>query len=71
MAKDQKDRSTSTDKRRTDKTARDKKFQDTLDKLIVQKDEGKKKEDDKTKKDKEGTQAVLDAIQSVGVPGER
>jgi hypothetical protein len=36
-----------------------------LDKLIVQKDEGKKKEDDKMKKDKEGTQAVLDAIQSV------
>ncbi len=63
MAKDQKDRSTTTDKRRTDKTVRDKKFQDTLDKLIIQRDEGKKKEDDKTKKEKEGTQAVLDAIQ--------
>lgn len=70
VAKDQKDRGVSGDKRRADKATRDKKFQDSLDKLVIQKDEGKKKEDEnkkkedeKAKKEKDGTQAVLDAIQ--------
>lgn len=70
LSKSDLDRSTAAEKRRADKVARDKKYQETLDKLVVQKDEGKKKDDEKAKadvekakKEKDGTQAVLDAIQ--------
>ena len=70
MQKDQKDTSSAAEKRRADKIVRDKKYQETLDKLVVQKEENKKKDDDrskadmeKAKKEKDGTQAVLDAIQ--------
>lgn len=70
MQKDNKDQSTAADKRRADKVIRDKKYQETLDKLVVQKEENKKKDEDKAKsdvekakKEKDGTQAVLDAIQ--------
>ena len=76
MQKEQKETHTAAnaaaDKRRADKSARDKKYQDSFDKLVVQKDESKKKDEEKSKaegekakKEKEGFQAVLDAIQSV------
>jgi carbamoylphosphate synthase large subunit len=67
MMNDQKAARTSTDerlktteKRRTEKAARDKKFQEALDKLILVGDETKKQKaaDDK----KPGTQAILDAL---------
>lgn len=48
------------EKRRVDKTTRDKKFQDALDVLVKDRDETKKRlvADEK----KPGTQAVLDAL---------
>jgi hypothetical protein len=59
------------EKRRADKTVRDKKFQDALDILVKDRDETKKRlvADEK----KPGTQAVLDALKWVklslfGVP---
>ena len=53
MQKDNKDQSTAADKRRADKVIRDKKYQETLDKLVVQKEENKKKDEDKAKSDVE------------------
>lgn len=67
MIADGKTRNTSYDervkiqeKRRADKTTRDKKFQDAFDALAKDRDEAKKRQvaDDK----KPGTQAVLDAL---------
>ncbi|ORY26571.1 hypothetical protein BCR39DRAFT_252911 [Naematelia encephala] len=48
------------DKRRADKTTRDKKFQDSLDSLVKEREDAKKRQtaDDK----KPGTQAILDAL---------
>lgn len=48
------------EKRRKDKSARDKRIQDALDKLVTERDEAKKKltADEK----KPGTQAILDAL---------
>jgi hypothetical protein len=48
------------DKRRGDKTTRDKKVQDALDKLVAERDEAKKKLASEEKKP--GTQAILDAF---------
>ena len=48
------------DKDRTETIARDKKVQDTLDKLIVEREELKKKQTADEKKP--GSQAVLDAL---------
>ncbi|WVF67946.1 hypothetical protein IAT40_002708 [Kwoniella sp. CBS 6097] len=52
------------DKRRTDKTVRDKKITEALDKLVADREEAKKKQavDDK----KPGTQAILDALKTAG-----
>ena len=54
---------TASDKRRVDKTGRDKKFQEALDKMVAHGDETKKLRtaDDK----KPGTQAILDAMKWV------
>jgi hypothetical protein len=67
MANDQKKRITSDDerlknqeKRRTDKTTRDKKFAEALDKLVLERDEAKKQKTADAKKP--GTQAILDAL---------
>jgi len=48
------------DKRRGDKTTRDKKVQEALEKLVTERDEAKKRQatDDK----KPGNQAILDAL---------
>ena len=43
-----------------DKNARDKKVQDTLDKLMTERDEAKKKQ--AAEERKPGTQAILDAL---------
>lgn len=68
MAADSKTKGTAQEKRRGDKAARDKKFQDALDGLVKDRDETKKRQaaDDK----KPGTQAVLDALKWVSLPGQ-
>lgn len=48
------------DKRRADKVTRDKKYQDALDKLVLDLEENKKKAAAEGKKP--GTQAILDAL---------
>ncbi len=48
------------EKRRSDKTTRDKKIQDALDKLVIERDEAKKKQAAEEKKP--GSQAILDAL---------
>ena len=57
------DRTKASDKRRGEKTTRDKKVQDALDKLVADRDEAKKQKaaDDK----KPGIQAILDALKWV------
>ncbi len=67
MANDQKGMRSSSDekaktqeKRRSDKTTRDKKIQDALDKLVIERDEAKKKQAAEEKKP--GSQAILDAL---------
>ncbi|KAK4686714.1 hypothetical protein P7C73_g3410, partial [Tremellales sp. Uapishka_1] len=52
------------DKRRTEKAARDKKWQEALDKLVVEKDLAAKQKDVDAKKP--GTQAILDAFKTAG-----
>nr|XP_019051135.1 hypothetical protein I302_01584 [Kwoniella bestiolae CBS 10118]OCF30065.1 hypothetical protein I302_01584 [Kwoniella bestiolae CBS 10118] len=52
------------DKRRTEKTARDKKITEALDKLVLDREEAKKKETANEKKP--GTQAILDALNKKG-----
>ncbi|KAL7422817.1 hypothetical protein Q5752_002113 [Cryptotrichosporon argae] len=52
------------DKRRADKAARDKKWQEALDKLVGDKDEQKKLREADAKKP--GTQAILDALKTSG-----
>lgn len=52
------------DKRRGDKDARDKKFQEALDKLVAQMEAEKKKATADGKKP--GTQAILDALKTQG-----
>lgn len=54
------ERTKASDKRRTEKTVRDKKITEALDKLLASSDETKKAKaaDDK----KPGTQAILDAL---------
>ncbi|KAK6906657.1 hypothetical protein I203_100644 [Kwoniella mangroviensis CBS 8507] len=54
----------SQEKRRTDKTARDKKITEALDKLVLDREEAKKKEVVNEKKP--GTQAILDALAKKG-----
>ncbi|OCF45693.1 hypothetical protein I317_00596 [Kwoniella heveanensis CBS 569] len=58
------EQSKSQEKRRTDKTARDKKITEALDKLVADREDAKKKQaaDDK----KPGTQAILDALKTAG-----
>ncbi|WVQ95510.1 hypothetical protein IAU59_002607 [Kwoniella sp. CBS 9459] len=52
------------DKRRTDKTVRDKKITEALDKLVADREEAKKKQAAEDKKP--GTQAILDALKTAG-----
>lgn len=54
------DRAKTTEKRRTDKAARDKKITEALDKLVLERDEAKKQKTADEKKP--GPQAVLDAL---------
>ncbi|WRT70644.1 uncharacterized protein IL334_007642 [Kwoniella shivajii] len=58
------ERSKAQDKRRTDKSVRDKKITEALDKLVADREEEKKKQVANDKKP--GTQAVLDALKTHG-----